>query len=94
METPPMTDNQTAHEPYLTLLQEVGNLARAGNNQKQIAQILGLKTTFTLNSRLVKASQITGKPIPSFRPIQKGKKGLKMVEVVEVKDEGKEVLLA
>ena len=84
-----MTDNQISNEPQRTLLKQVETLAREGKNQKQIAQILGVKTTFTLNNRLVKASQITGMPIPSFKPIQKGKKGLKMVEVVEVKKRGK-----
>ena len=39
------------------LLKEVENLAAEGNNQKQIAKTLGFKTTFTLNNRLVKASQ-------------------------------------
>lgn len=84
-----MTDNQISNEPHRTLLKQVETLAREGKNQKQIAQILGVKTTFTLNNRLVKASQITGMPIPSFKPTQKGKKGLRLVEVVEVKKRGR-----
>ena len=84
-----MPESQPSIETHLNLLQEFEKLAREGNTQKQIAIFLGFKTTFTLNNRLVKASQITGKPIPSFRLNQKGKKGQKRVEVVEVKKRGK-----
>lgn len=73
----------------LQLLGQVEKLAAEGNNQKQIAEILGFKTTFTLNNRLVKASQISGKPVPPFKPGRKGRKGLKQVEFVEVKRRGK-----
>lgn len=73
----------------LQLLLQVEKLAKDGNNQKQIAKILGFKTTFTLNNRLVKASQISGKSVPPFKPDRKGPKGLKRVEVVEVKRRGK-----
>lgn len=73
----------------LQLLGQVEKLATEGNNQKQIAEILGFKTTFTLNNRLVKASQISGKPVPPFKPGRKGRKGLKQVEFVEVKRRGK-----
>ena len=59
----------------LLLLKEVENLAAEGNNQKQIAKTLGFKTTFTLNNRLVKASQLTGNPIPPFKQIAEGEKG-------------------
>ena len=72
----------------LALLSSVEKLAAEGNNQKQIAKLLGFKTTFTLNNRLVKASQITGKPVPPFKPERGGKKG-KRVETVEVKRRGK-----
>ena len=72
----------------LALLSSVEKLAAEGNNQKQIAKLLGFKTTFTLNNRLVKASQITGKPVPPFKPERGGKKG-KRVENVEVKRRGK-----
>ena len=71
------------------LLKEVEKLAAEGNNQKQIAKILGIKTTFTLNNWLVKASQITGKSVPPFKQGNKGKGGLKTVETVEVKRRGK-----
>ena len=76
-------------EAALGLLGQVDKLAKEGNNQKEIAQILGFKTTFTLNNRLVKASQVTGKAVPPFKPDRKGRKGLKPVEVVEVKRRGK-----
>lgn len=75
-------------EQALHLLSSVQKLAMAGNNQKQIAKTLGFKTTFTLNNRLVKASQLTGKPVPPFKPDRSGKKG-KRVETVEVKRRGK-----
>ena len=73
----------------LQLLLQVEKLAKEGNNQKQIAKILGFKTTFTLNNRLVKASQISGKSVPPFKPDRKGPKGLRRVEEVEVKRRGK-----
>lgn len=73
----------------MQLLKQVEKLAAEGHNQKQIAKMLGFKTTFTLNNRLVKASQITGNPVPPFKPNRRGKKGLKPVEFVEVKRRGK-----
>lgn len=73
----------------LELLVQVKKLAAEGYNQKQIAKSLGFKTTFTLNNRLVKASQLTGHAVPPFKPNRGGKKGLKRVESVEVKRRGK-----
>jgi hypothetical protein len=73
----------------LLLLSQVEKLANEGHNQKEIAKALGFKTTFTLNNRLVKASQITGKPVPKYKPNRQGKKELKRVETVEVKRRGK-----
>ena len=73
----------------MQLLKQVGKLAAEGNTQKQIASILGFKTTFTLNNRLVKASQSTGKAVPPFKPEGAGKRGKKRVELVEVKRRGK-----
>ena len=73
----------------LQLLLQVEKLAKEGNNQKQIAKILAFKTTFTLNNRLVKASQISGRAVPPFKPNRKGRKDLKTVEFVEVKRRGK-----
>lgn len=73
----------------LQLLSQVEKLANEGHNQKEIAKALGFKTTFTLNNRLVKASQITGKPVPKYKPNRQGKKELKRVEQVEVKRRGK-----
>ena len=69
------------------LLKQVASLAKQGLTQKQIAEQLGFKTPFTLNSRLVKASQATGKPIPAFQPPKKRVE--KPVETVEVKRRGK-----
>lgn len=70
------------------LLKKVDSLAKKGLTQKQIAKEMGFSTTFTLNNRLVKASQATGKPVPAFRP--RGRTKLeKRVEVVEVKRRGK-----
>ena len=76
-------------ENALYLLHQVEQLAKGGNNQKQIAGILGFKTTFTLNNRLVKASQISGRPVPPFKPDRMLKKGLRPVKFVEVKRRGK-----
>ena len=70
------------------LLNKVKSLAKQGLTQKQIAAELGFKTPFTLNSLLVKASQITGKPIPAFRRPKKDKPA-RRVETVEVKKRGK-----
>lgn len=84
-----MEKNSNDKEAAQQLLVQVEKLAKEGNNQKQIAQILGFKTTFTLNNRLVKASQISGKPVPPFKQDRKGRKGLKPVEFVEVKRRGK-----
>ncbi len=70
------------------LFNKVKTLAKQGLTQKQIATELGFKTPFTLNNRLVRASQASGKPVPAFR--QPGKdKAEKRVEVVEVKRRGK-----
>ena len=70
------------------LLKKVGTLAKQGMTQKQIAAELGISSPATLNNRLVKASQATGKPVPSFKP--KGRYNQpKRVDVVEVKKRGK-----
>lgn len=79
-------DNKDA---ALNLLAQVEKLADEGRNQKEIANALGFKTTFTLNNHLVKASQITGKPIPKYKTQRHAEKGLKRVEFVEVKRRGK-----
>ncbi|MDH4226087.1 MAG: hypothetical protein OEW12_10615 [Deltaproteobacteria bacterium] len=76
-------------EASLELLTKVEKLAQDGNSQKEIAKLMGFKTTFTLNNRLVKASQASGKPVPPFKPEGKGKKGRKSVEMVEIKRRGK-----
>ncbi len=70
------------------LLKTVASLAKQGLTQKQIAEQLGISTTLTLNSRLLKASQATGKPVPAFGSSAKDK-AEKRVETVEVKRRGK-----
>lgn len=82
----PEKDNK---DSALSLLIQVEKLAAEGKNQKQIAKMLGFKTTFTLNNRLVKASQISGKPVPPFKLNRKGGKDMKPVEEVEIKRRGK-----
>ena len=69
------------------LFKKVDSLAKQGLTQKQIAEQLGFKTPYTLNNRLVRASQATGKPIPAFKPPKKWVE--KPVETVEVKRRGK-----
>ncbi len=69
------------------LFKKVDSLAKQGLTQKQIAEQLGFKTPFTLNNRLVRASQATCKPIPAFKPPKKRVE--KPVETVEVKRRGK-----
>ena len=69
------------------LLKTVKSLAKQGLTQKQIAKELGFKTPFTLSSRLIKASQISGKPVPAFRSPKKDKP-ITRVETVEVKKRG------
>ena len=76
-------------ELAVNLLSQVEKLANEGNNQKQIAKALGFKTTFTLNNRLVKASQITGRPVPKYKWSRRGQGEVKRVEIVEVRRRGK-----
>lgn len=83
------TTKDPAREQALGLLKNVEKQAAQGHNQKQIAANLGLKTVFTLNNRLVKASQLTGHPVPPFKGGRRGAKGLKRIELVEVKRRGK-----
>ncbi len=70
------------------LLKQVASLAAQGRTQKQIAQELGFKTSFTFSTQLVKASQATGKRIPAFGRSRKDTVE-KRVETVEVKRRGK-----
>ena len=70
------------------LLKKVASFAKQGMTQKQIVGKLGFKTPFTLNNRLVKASQATGKPVPAFRSLRKAKRE-RRVELVEVRRRGK-----
>lgn len=73
----------------IELLNQVEKLADGGNNQKEIAKALGFKTTFTLNNRLVKASQITGRPVPKYKSHRKNKDEVRRIEIVEVRRRGK-----
>ncbi|MDH5752765.1 MAG: hypothetical protein OEZ59_10170 [Deltaproteobacteria bacterium] len=77
------------NQELINLLKDVEKLAKEGFNQKEIAKKLGYKTTFTLNNRLVKASQITGHPVPPFKLGRKSKKVKKLIETVEIKRRGK-----
>ena len=70
------------------LFQKVKSLVKNGKTQKQIAVELGFKTPFALTSKLVKASQNSGKSIPAFK-LPKKDKPPKRVEMVEVKKRGK-----
>ena len=76
-------------EAAISLLTQVEKLANEGNNQKQIAKALGFKTTFTLNNRLVKASQITNRPVPKYKSSRRSKDEVRRVEIVEVRRRGK-----
>jgi len=80
---------QDNKEGALDLLNQVEKLANEGNNQKQIAKALGFKTTFTLNNRLVKASQMTGRPVPKYKSSRKDKDEVKRIEIVEIRRRGK-----
>ena len=77
-----------SHMEPAELLKQVASLAKQGLTQEQIAKELGLKTTFALNTRLVKASQATGKPVPAFKSAKKNR-AARRVEIVEVRRRGK-----
>jgi hypothetical protein len=68
------------------LLKEVERLAGEGLRRAEIAERLGFKDPTRFSSRLVRASQQTGKPIPAFKASPK-----KPVEAVQVKPRGKGV---
>ena len=71
----------------MELLARVGKLAKQGSSQKDMAKALGFKTTITLQSRLLAASQITRKPIPVFRA-RRGTGKVERIEFVEVRRRG------
>ena len=48
------------------MLKEVERLAGEGYGKGEIAKRLGFKNPTTFDARLVKASQLTGKPIPAL----------------------------
>lgn len=70
------------------LLAKVKQLAKQGLAQKEMAKALGIKTTITLHSRLLSASQIAGKPIPAFR-VRGGKSEPQRIEFLEARRRGR-----
>jgi hypothetical protein len=64
------------------LLKEVERLAGEGYGKGEIAERLGFKNPTTFESRLVKASQQTGKPVPAFKGrASRSRKGVERVRV-------------
>jgi AraC-like DNA-binding protein len=53
------------------LLREAERLAGEELRRAEIAKRLGFKSPTTFDSRLVKASQQTGKPVPSFKAVRR-----------------------
>ena len=75
--------------PDQAFLTQVSGLARSGLNQWQIAAELGYKTTVTLMSRLLRASQTSGRPVPVIgRGGAIGGKSMR-VEAVQIRRRGK-----
>ena len=75
--------------PDQAFLVRVRALASSGLNQRQISAELGYKTTVTLMSRLLRASQRSGRPVPAIgRGGPKGGKS-KRVEAVQIRRRGK-----
>jgi hypothetical protein len=68
------------------LLIEVERLAGEGLRRAEIAERLGFKNPTTFDSRLVKVSQQTGKPIPAFKG--RATRSRKSVERVRVTARG------
>jgi hypothetical protein len=68
------------------LLKEVERLAGEGYGKGGIAERLGFKNSTTFESRLVKASQQTGKPVPAFKG--RATRSRKSVERVRVTARG------
>jgi antitoxin component of MazEF toxin-antitoxin module len=71
------------------LLRQVKQLAAARHSKSAIAARLGMKNDATFTSRLVRASQLTGKPIPTFQRRTRATAGRKRVEVVEIRKRGR-----
>jgi hypothetical protein len=70
------------------LLAKVKRLAHAGHPQAELTKALGLKSVITLHSRLLRATQLTGKPIPNYRA-KRSSDGAKRIEIIEVRRRGK-----
>ena len=69
-------------------LAKVKQLGKQGLAQKEMAKALGIKTTITLHSRLLSASQIAGKAVPAFRG--RGRKiEPQRIEVLEARRRGR-----
>lgn len=69
------------------LLGSVKRLAAKGLTRQQMAEQLGFKTTFKLFTRLVKASQRTGLPVPPFP--ERGGGTRSRIQSVEVRRRGR-----
>ena len=75
--------------PDQAFLARVKGLARSGLNQRQISAEFGYKTTVTLMSRLLRASQSSRRPVPVIgRGGAIGGKS-KRVEAVQIRRRGK-----
>ena len=75
--------------PDQAFLAQVRGLARSGLNQQRIAAEFGYKTTVTLMSRLLRASQRSGRAVPAIgRGGAKGRKSNR-VETVQIARRGK-----
>ena len=83
--------NKRESSPDQAFLVRVRALARSGLNQRQIAAELGYKTTVTLMSHLVRASQRSGRPVPAIgRGGAPGSKSNR-VETIQIARRGKGV---
>ena len=85
----PANVEKRKQSPDQAFLARVKGLARSGLNQRQIAAEFGYKTTVTLMSRLLRASQRSGRPVPAI-----GRGGAKRsksnrVETVQIRRRGK-----
>ncbi len=85
----PANVEKRMQSPDQAFLARVKGLARSGLNQRQIAAEFGYKTTVTLMSRLLRASQSSRRPVPAIgRGGAKGGKSNR-VETVQIARRGK-----
>jgi len=64
------------------LLRQVEAMAESGFSRREVERELGFTNAATLNSRLVRASQETGKPVPVFRRGSRADQQQRVEEVV------------